>query len=73
MRAVLQTSGGMEPTIKAGEEVAIDYGAYKSVAPERWDVVVLQPPMFPNLTVAKRVIAKPLEVVSLTTSGIVRT
>jgi signal peptidase I len=64
----------MAPTIKAGEQVTIDYLAYSIAGPRRWEVVALQPPIPSspsNIVVLKRVIALPLERISLTASGIV--
>jgi signal peptidase I len=61
----------MAPTIKAGERVTIDYFAYAASGPRRWDVVALEPPATANTVVLKRVIALPLETLSLTASGIV--
>jgi len=72
-RRAVQPSGGMAPTIKPGEQVAIDYLAYTVVGPRRWDVVALQPPApaTPGSMVLKRVIALPLETISMTVTGIV--
>jgi signal peptidase I len=70
-RKSVQLSGGMEPTIKAGEQVTINYLAYASSTPNRWDVVALEPPVPSNIVVLKRIIALPLETISLTPAGIV--
>lgn len=71
-RRSVQMSGGMAPTIKPGERVTIDYMAYTVEAPRRWDVVAFKPPVPPsNFMVLKRVIALPMETISLTTNGIV--
>lgn len=70
----VQTSGGMSPTIAAGEKVAFDYRAYATEKPRRWDVVVLTipvPAFEGEFKVLKRIIALPLETISLTSSGIV--
>lgn len=70
----VQSSGGMAPTIKPGEQVAIDEGAYAHASPSRWDVVVIDPRLGtapPNNTALKRVIALPMETISLTSTGIV--
>jgi signal peptidase I len=64
----------MAPTIKPGERVTIDYLAYAVAGPRRWDVVALEPPSPPtpaNMVVLKRVIALPLETISMTVTGIV--
>ncbi|HUD45176.1 MAG TPA: signal peptidase I [Candidatus Baltobacteraceae bacterium] len=71
-RRTVQLSGGMAPTINPGERVTIDYVAYQDTRLRRWDVVAFSPPMLPsNSLVLKRVIALPLETISLTTNGIV--
>jgi signal peptidase I len=69
-----QVSGGMEPTIKRGERVTINYLEYTTRNPQRWDVVAMQAPTTVttnNSVWLKRVIALPGEVISLTTTGIV--
>jgi len=73
-RRAVQPSGGMAPTIKPGERVTIDYLAYTVARPRRWDVVAFEgpSPFLPsNTMLLKRVIALPLETISLTSSGIV--
>src|SRR5258708_2871623 len=73
-RRAVQPSGGMAPTIKPGEQVTIDYLAYAVAGPRRWDVVAIEgaSPFLPtNAVYLKRVIALPLETISLTSSGIV--
>ena len=62
----------MAPTIKPGERVTIDFLAYAVSGPRRWDVVAFEPPASSGkFMVLKRVIALPLETISLTSSGIV--
>jgi signal peptidase I len=39
-----QPSGAMLPTIKVGERVRVDMGAYRSTTPKRGDIVVFHPP-----------------------------
>jgi signal peptidase I len=73
-RKSTQLSGGMEPTIKRGEQVTINYLAYATTDPQRWDVVAVTPlstVTTNNSMWLKRVIALPGEVVSLTQTGIV--
>jgi len=73
-RQSVQPSGGMAPTIKPGERVTIDYLAYTVAGPRRWDVVAIKgfSPFLPTNTMfLKRVIALPLDTISLTSSGIV--
>lgn len=69
-RRSVQLSGGMAPTIKAGESVTIDYLTYIFARPHRWDVVALEAPFLSNRVVIKRVVGLPLETISLTTNGI---
>lgn len=54
----------MEPTIKRGEKVTVDYTAYAIAQPKRWDVVAFEPPMFTNQIWLKRIVALPGETVS---------
>jgi len=73
-RKSVQSAGGMAPTIKPGERVTINYLAYTVGAPRRWDVVAFQSAglfLPTNAMFLKRVIALPLETISLTSSGIV--
>src|SRR5262245_28778878 len=42
------SGGSMEPTIKRGERVSVDYAAYLLAKPKRWDVVAFEPPNFTN-------------------------
>jgi len=70
-RRSVQLSGGMAPTIKAGERVTIDYGRYAVARPQRWDVVAFEPLWPTNIVVLKRVVALPLETITLTTNGII--
>ncbi len=58
-------SSAMSPTIQPGEAVTVDYSAYLAAPPQRWDVVVFEPPMFPNQLWAMRVVALPGETVSV--------
>jgi hypothetical protein len=51
-------SGAMEPTIKQGERVEINYGAYAMDGPQRWDVVAFEPPEAPKFMWISRVLAK---------------
>lgn len=39
-----QTGSSMSPTIKSNEVVAIDYAAYATAKPQRWDVVLIKQP-----------------------------
>src|ERR1051325_11469984 len=63
-------SRSMQPTIKPGETVTVDYTAYKVATPKRWDVVAFQPPMFTNEIWLMRIVALPGETISFATGGI---
>lgn len=60
----------MQPSIKAGEKVTVDYIAYTIAAPKRWDVVAFKPSMLTNQTWLIRVVALPGESVSFATGGV---
>jgi hypothetical protein len=63
-------SGSMEPTIRRGERVKINYGAYAMDGPQRWDVVAFEPPEAPKFVWISRVVAVPGERVSFDKGGI---
>jgi signal peptidase I len=63
-------SRSMQPTIKPGEKVTVDYTAYAVAAPKRWDVVAFEPPTFTNRMWLMRVVALPGETVSFATGGV---
>jgi signal peptidase I len=64
-------SGSMEPTIKRGERVKVNYGAYAMDGPQRWDVVAFEPPEAPKFLWIFRVVAMPGEKVSFDKGEIV--
>ncbi|MEQ2009050.1 MAG: signal peptidase I [Limisphaerales bacterium] len=63
-------SSSMAPTIMRGEEVTVDYTAYKVSAPARWDVIVFVHPWVTNTLWAMRVVALSGETVSSSATGI---
>ena len=63
-------SSSMEPTIPAGSKVTIDYTAYQSVQPARFDIVAFRPPAQPNDIFTFRAIALPGETVQLTETAL---
>src|SRR5688572_9474127 len=69
-RKATQNSSSMDPTIKRGEKVALDFTAYTFAKPRRWDVVAFEPPMFTNQTWIMRVVAVPGEPVAFASGGI---
>src|SRR5262249_43350731 len=64
------SGGSMEPTIKRGERVSVDYAAYLLAKPKRWDVVAFEPPNFTNQIWIKRIVALPGETVSFASGGV---
>src|SRR5438552_9125773 len=60
----------MQPTIKPGERITVDYTAYLVASPKRWEVVAFEPPMFTNELWVMRLVALPGETVSFATGGI---
>ena len=69
-RRAVQASGGMEPSIKRGEKVTLDFAAYSIAAPSRWDVIAFYPSYASNEIILKRVVALPGESVAFATNGI---
>ena len=60
----------MEPTIKRGEKISVNYAAYLTTAPQRWDVVAFEHPSLTNQVWVKRVVALPGETVTFATGGV---
>lgn len=56
-------TSSMEPTIKTGEVVCVDFSAYRSIAPKRWEVVLFEAPFKDGGEWAKRVVGLPGETV----------
>ena len=61
----------MEPTIPAGSIVTIDYSAFRSALPERFDIVAFRPPTPPHAIFAFRVVGLPNEKVQITSDGVI--
>ena len=55
----------MEPTIKRGEVITVDSGAYSSTGPSRWDVIVFEAPKGHSGHWASRVVGLPGETVAI--------
>lgn len=64
-----QATSSMEPTIKKNEIVSVEFNAYSSAPPNRWDVVVFEAPMKNQGQWMKRVVGLPGEVVDFTSAG----
>ena len=45
LKAFVQKSSSMEPTIRQDETIQVQLDAYQSSSPRRWDVVLFTPPM----------------------------
>jgi len=58
-------SSSMEPTIPAGSKIIIDYAAYDTVAPVRFDIVAFRPPSFPDDIFVFRVVGLPGEQIEI--------
>jgi signal peptidase I len=59
------TSGSMEPSIKVGDKIDADYTAYVNADPERWDVVVFEPPAEPDKIWVHRIVGLPGETIDI--------
>ncbi|MFL6590232.1 MAG: signal peptidase I [Chthoniobacterales bacterium] len=71
-RTLTEPGEAMEPTIRTGETVGFDGGAYSNHAPERWDVVAFHPLIATDdnmMTWALRVVGLPGEQISFSTDG----
>ena len=66
-----QASSNMEPTIKKDEVVTVDFSAYTNSDPERWDVIVFEPPTSNESQWLGRVVGLPGETVDLRSGAIV--
>lgn len=74
-RDAILVSSSMTPTIKQGEQVTVDYTAYKIGTPKRWDVVAFEPPGLASATGTRivwlmRVVALPGETVGFSMNSI---
>jgi signal peptidase I len=61
----------MAPTIQSGEYISVDMSAYKRSSPQRWDVIVFNPPGEPTKIFAMRVAGLPGDSVSIVSNGVV--
>jgi signal peptidase I len=64
-----QVTSSMEPTIKKNEIISVDFNAYSSKPPNRWDVVLFEAPIKNQGQWIKRVVGLPGEVVDFTSAG----
>ena len=69
-KTVRQISSSMEPTIKKGEFVTMDQGAYRSNLPARWEVVTFEPPQHPDQLWTFRIVGLPGETIDITPTGV---
>ena len=58
-------SSSMEPTIPAGSKITIDYAAYNTAAPVRFDIVAFRPPSFPDDLFTFRAVGLPGEQIEI--------
>ena len=63
-------SDAMEPTIPKGSKCIVDFDAYSSTAPARFDVVVFRPPQDKNVLFCFRIIGLPGETIQITKEAV---
>ena len=63
-------SSSMEPTIPVGSKVTIDYAAYNTASPARFDIVAFRPTIQPDAIFTFRVIALPGETIHITEKAV---
>lgn len=70
-RKFVVPTSSMEPTIPKGANITADMSAYTTKDPQRWDIVLFDPPSDPGKGSiwAKRVVALPGETISYGTEG----
>lgn len=64
-------TGSMEPTIKMGEKVTINYTAYVNDLPQRWDVAAYENDKTNGRTWCHRIVGLPGETIDIQDSNIV--
>lgn len=69
-RKMTQGSSVMDPTIKAGDVITIDLGAYRTTGPSRWDVILFESPISGSGQWTSRVAGLPGDVLDLTGTGL---
>lgn len=60
----------MEPTIKAGEFVEVNFAAFKTKSPERWDLVAFEGPIDGKHIWLKRIVGLPGEEIDFDANGL---
>ena len=60
----------MEPTIKAGELVEVNFAAFKTKSPERWDLVAFEGPIDGKHIWLKRIVGLPGEEIGFDANGL---
>ena len=60
----------MEPTIPKGSKCIVDFDAYSSAAPARFDIVVFGPPKSKNVIFCFRVVGLPGETIQITQEAV---
>ena len=66
-----QTSSSMEPTIKRGEVISVDFSAYSGTGPHRWDVIVFESPTIGGGHWLGRIVGLPGETIEILSGKIV--
>lgn len=64
-------SSSMEPTIKKGEVISLDFAAYSGSFPNRWDVVVFDSPIQKGHQWIGRVVGLPEETIDIRSGSVV--
>jgi signal peptidase I len=71
-KQMLQSSSSMEPTIKKGDVINVNFNAYTGSSPQRWDIVVFNDPtsLGTNSIFCSRIVGLPGEFVDFGPSGL---
>jgi signal peptidase I len=69
-RRFRQVSSAMKPAIEAGEIVKVDFLAFVTQSPERWDVVAFEGPLVEKSMWISRIVGLPGEVIQLDSKGL---
>lgn len=67
---VVVPSDVMAPTIRAGQAVVLERGAYATHPPQRWDIVAFHPPPTPERMYVGRVVGLPGETIDFDEGGV---
>ncbi len=68
-RKMVQKSSTMEPTIRSGETIDVDFGAFAAKGPSRWEAIVFEAPSGGGQW-CSRVVGLPGETIDITSTGL---